>query len=422
MKVNLHFDYRDVFRAARLGLAGKKVWIQFCGILFGYIVYLIFNYVAFLSKGMNIGEIWKLFGLFPLPFLGFPWFGWVIFGVGAAIALAIWLLASSAVAKITYQELKGDDFYSVSDSLGFVKKNWKPVLFSPLTLIGMIVFFLAVGALIGLLAKVIPYVGEIGLSLIFGIPIVGAAVFTVFMAVVFLFSLILGPAIVATTGEDTFETVIQLFSTIWNQPWRLVVYQIVLKFTQFLAVGVMAWFTVKGLKVIHLVMGWSMGDKLDKLLASAAGLLPKFHLPILGESRLFPHFSTLWANLGNPGPMVWTMDVAGIIIGITLILIGFFIFAYGGAVINAGQTLIYLILRLKKDEENLLERKEEEEEEETFPEEEEKEKKEEKKEEEKVEGEEEAREPKKTEGEKKPKKEEEEKPKKEGKKKEGEKK
>ncbi len=371
MKVNLHFDFRDVFRAARLGLAGKKIWVQFCGILFGYIAYLIFNYIALLAKGMNIGEIWRLYALFPLPFLGFPWFGWVIFGVGVVIAIAIWLLASCAVAKITYQELKGDDFYSVSDSLGFLKKNWKPVLLSPLTMIGLIIFFLAVGALIGLLAKVIPYVGELGLAIIFGIPVLGAAVFTVFMAVVFLFSLALGPAIVATTGEDTFETVIQLFSTIWNEPWRLIVYQIVLKFTQVLAVGVLTWFTVKGLKLIHLVLGWPMGDKLDKLFASAAGLLPKFHLPILGEGPLLPHFSTLWANLSHPGPMVWTMDVAGIIIGITLILIGFFIFAYGGAIFNAGQTLIYLILRLKKDEENLLERKEEEEEE--FKEEEKKE-------------------------------------------------
>jgi len=393
LKANLRFDFRDIFKSARLGLAGKKIWVQFCGILFGYLVYLIFNYIAFLSKGMSIGEIWRLFGLFPLPFLGFPWFGWVIFGVGAAIAIAIWLLTSCAVAKITYQELKGDDFYSVSDSLGFLKKNWKPVLLSPLTLIGMIIFFLAVGALIGLLARVIPYVGELGLSLIFGIPIVGAAVFTVFMIVVFLFSLILAPAIVATTGEDTFETVIQLFSTIWNQPWRLVVYQIVFKFTQVLAVSVMAWFTVKGLKLIHLVLGWSMGDKLDKLLASAAGLMPKFHFPILGEFKFCPHFSSLWTNLGNPGPMVWTMDVAGIIIGITLILIGFFIFAYGGAIFSAAETLIYLILRLKKDEENLLERKEEEEEE-MFKEEVEKKKEE---EEEEKEGKEEVKKPKKEE-------------------------
>lgn len=369
MKVKLHFNFRDVFRAARLGLAGKKIWVQFCGILLGYLSFLIFNYIALLSKGMSIGEIWRLYALFPLPLLGLPWFGWVIFGVGTVIAIAIWLLASCAVAKITYQELKGDDFYSVEDSLSFLKKNWKPVLLSPLTLIGLIVFFLAVGALIGLLAKVIPYVGELGLSLIFGIPVLGAAVFTVFMIVVFIFSLALTPAIVATTGEDTFETVIQLFSTIWNQPWRLVVYQIIYKFTQILAVSVLAWFTVRGLKLIHLVLGWPMGDKLDKLLASAAGLMPKFHLPILGEARVFPHFSTLWSNLSHPGPMVWTMDVAGIIIGITLILIGFFIFAYAGAILNASQTLIYLILRLKKDEENLLERKEEEEEKEAFKEE-----------------------------------------------------
>ena len=44
--MNLYFDFRDIFRAPRLALSGKKIWIFIVGNLAGYIVYWVFTYLS----------------------------------------------------------------------------------------------------------------------------------------------------------------------------------------------------------------------------------------------------------------------------------------------------------------------------------------------------------------------------------------
>jgi hypothetical protein len=53
--------------------------------------------------------------------------------------------------------------------------------------------------------------------------------------------------------------------------------------------------------------------------------------------------------------------VASFIFAFWMLIIGGFIFSYGIATFNVGNTLSYIILRKKKDDENLLERKDDEE-------------------------------------------------------------
>ena len=47
--VKLHFDYRDIFRAPRLALSGKKIWTFVVGNFIGYLGYLILTYIALLT-------------------------------------------------------------------------------------------------------------------------------------------------------------------------------------------------------------------------------------------------------------------------------------------------------------------------------------------------------------------------------------
>jgi hypothetical protein len=153
-----YFDVRDVFRAPRLALSAKKILLQFIGFVVGYLGYLIFTYLAFISSGVEFSKIWKYHGLFPLS--GFPfeeWYSWGIFLFGCLIALICWLLASTMVGKVTYEQLKGDDFYSSKEALRFLKKHWTPAFLSPLSLLAFIAFLLICGIIIGLLGK-IPYV------------------------------------------------------------------------------------------------------------------------------------------------------------------------------------------------------------------------------------------------------------------------
>ncbi len=66
--MNLHFDIRDIFRAPRLALGGKKIWILLQVNLLGYLICFILTYLSFLVEGWNISEVWEKYGLYPFVF------------------------------------------------------------------------------------------------------------------------------------------------------------------------------------------------------------------------------------------------------------------------------------------------------------------------------------------------------------------
>ncbi|RKY72508.1 MAG: hypothetical protein DRP97_00560 [Candidatus Latescibacterota bacterium] len=375
----LYFDCRDLLRAVRLGWSGKKIGLSFSGLIIAYLGYAILTYVALLAGGQSFGAIWGTYGLYPwVCGSGVPWYSWVIYVAGILFAIVVLFRYATAVARISYRQLKGDDFYSMGDARNYVKKNWKATIFSPLALLGMMAFLILCGALIGLLAR-IPYVGELAFSL--GLPLIFAvSLFVVFLWVVFIVSLVLAPAIVGITGEDTLETVIQLFSTVWSQPWRLVLYEILLKIYAVLATAILGIFSFKAAQLIHWACGLWMGEKMDSIIQVAVRLLHA-QCPVPGGFIG-----------GTPAGVGGTLLVSGWIAGIMMVLLAFFILSYSFSICCAGQTLIYLILRQKKDDENLLEKKDqEEEEEEREREEEERKLEEEKKQAEKVEEKEEVK-------------------------------
>jgi len=360
----LYFDFRDVFKSMRLGWSGKKMWVSFAGIFIAYVGYGVLTYIALLVSGLGIKDIWNAYGLYPKPVVDiFHWYSWIVYILGVVFAIAVLLLTATSVSKIAYQQLKGDDFYSIGDSRKFIRKNWKSILIAPLSLLGMTLFLIVCGIIVGLIAK-IPYVGELGFS-IFLIPVFFGALLTVFVGLVFFVSFILSPAIVGTTGEDTLETIIQLFSTVWNQPWRYFLYTILLKVTGVVATYILAIFTVNSLVLLYRVCGLLMGDKIARIARVAFGYVPSGH-PLLDMTRYtrYSWISGINSEVSSASGIHGTVLVSGVIAGIGLALLIGFVLSYAFSLYYSGQTLIYIVVRKKKDDENLLERKEEEEEEE----------------------------------------------------------
>jgi hypothetical protein len=362
----LYFDVRDVFRAPRLALSGKKILLQFMGLLIGYLGYLFFSYIAFLTAGSGFAETWEYHGLFPMSGLPFTrWYSWVIFGLGGLFALICWLLASVMVGKLTYEQLKGDDFYSSKEALRFLKRNWSPVLLSPLSLLAFIAFVIVCGIIVGLLGK-IPYVGEIGFGIFYLIPLFAAALFLAYVIFIFVFSLFLAPAIVATTKEDTFETIVQTFSVIWNQAWRYFLYSGLLGVMAKVGIFIFGYFSFRAVQLIHLSCGILMRDKLSDIFEEALSYITiPTHL-LNYFSNIFPGIKFRF-HLPEIGPGIflnWSGEISAFLIAISLVFIIFTVISYGLAILSSGQTLTYIILRKKKDDENLLERKTEMEEEE----------------------------------------------------------
>ena len=253
----LHNDFRDIFRVGRFGFSGKKISLHFLGLGLAYLIYEILVYISlFIAGGTAAKDFWDKYGLMPAcPIINgdFEPITIAAMGIGTLVLFVLFFSMSTMVSKITMEQLRGDHFFSMGDSIGFAKKNWK-VVFG--TFIGLIVIFVLCAVtpiIVGLLGR-IPVVG--------GIIVMLASILTPFafilgllmayLIVVFGVSLFLVPSVVAAANSDTFETVYQHFSIIWNQPWRIVVYEILLFGVKVICSAIWAFFCLAGFVIAML--------------------------------------------------------------------------------------------------------------------------------------------------------------------------
>ncbi|MEJ2629104.1 MAG: hypothetical protein P8078_11160, partial [bacterium] len=258
--VKLRYDFRDIFRAARLALSLQRLWIQSVGLFIGYLGYLIFTYIAILTTGAQFTTIWLRYGL--LPHIGnyqLSWYGYALFGLGIFIFVLFWMITSSAVARAVYMNLKGYTFYTWKDSFKFSFSKVGSIIATPLS-IGAIAFFTGLGGVvIGLLGK-IPYVGGLGITVFTPIWF-AASVFIVFIILGFGVSFLLTPPILATTDDDAFEGIFQSFSTMYSQPWRLITYEVLLGAVSIVGFLFLSLFFKQAWKIMNMILIWGMGDK-----------------------------------------------------------------------------------------------------------------------------------------------------------------
>ncbi|MDZ7373832.1 MAG: hypothetical protein ONB23_07650 [candidate division KSB1 bacterium] len=362
----LYFDFRDIFRSPRIALSLQRIWIQFLGLAAGYVAYLLFTYLAFLSAGKGLTDMWEKWGLFPCLWAetgSTPWYSWIVYAIGLIALLVAWWVSATAVSRAAYKLLKGDNFYTWKEAYQFAFKKLSSVVMAPVG-IALIAFAFVVGAwFVGLLGR-IPYVGELGLSL-FTFVWVAAALFLVFLVVVTLVAAVIAPSVLATTDEDAFETIFQSFSVTWSQPWRFVVYQALSVALSLLSFGVLAWFVKRAVVAMNALFAFGMGPKYVNLASHGQYLVQKW--VFLSQDwveaifrKFAPHiyFAREFYALELPA----VLNVSAYLFAISLVIAGAWVVSYGLSTFNVGNTLIYIVLRKKKDDENLLERKEREEE------------------------------------------------------------
>jgi hypothetical protein len=367
MMNDFYFDFRDVFRSARIGLSSKKMFVLFGSLILAHGIYFVLGYCALLASGFSLQTIWGSYGLFPAAVTDhFTWYSWVMYGAGVVFCLIVYLFASTVVGRITFQQLKGDEFCTAGEAMRFTIRHWKAVFVSPFSFILIVLFLMFCGVILGLVAR-IPFVGELGFSL-FLVPTTFVAICVVLLGVVTLLSFVLGPAIVATTGEDTMETCIQNFSTLWNQPWRLVVYEAILDASAAVGFYIFSQFTFLALLLIYWICGILMGPKMINLAGAALQYFPS--CPFFQNFTQYfwcPEAANWLPIISSSQGMGITGQIAGIIAGLSLIIMMWIVVSYVWSTLTVGQVIIYLILRKKKDDENLLEREQDMQDLEAFP-------------------------------------------------------
>jgi len=360
MATKFYFDCRDVFRTGRLGFRGKKMMMHFLGLMLGYVIYEVLTYLSLISSGM-VKLFWQNYGLRPVFFVAgklttsLPTATVIMMAIGAFIWVIIYYLFSTAVAKVSVEELRGDDFYSMKEAFKFAGKHWKSVYITMVALIGIFIFCLFWPSLMGLL-DLIPGVEQAAehfgtpVTTFLTIPVYFIGLFMVLLIFAFLLGLFFIPPIVAVTGADPFETIYQLFSTIWNQPWRLVIYETLLIFVKILAFVVFAIFSVAGMLIAFLPStflakqsSFYFADVIARSLTwIGAGSLIK-SIPVLSEK----------ATLGASMP--WTLDVSTFFLSASLIMVVAIVLSYLLSMESCGYTILYVILRRKTNDENMLE-------------------------------------------------------------------
>jgi len=363
--IKLRFNFMDVFSAARLGFNGKKIQIGTIGVFFSFIIYSLLTYFAFLVSKWSWITIWRTYKYFPVPYpfhvVHFNIWGWILWIIGLLISFLFIAITLTAISKTTYEQLKGDEFYEVREAFKFGFKYWKGSFLAPITLIIFIAIIIFMGVLWGIALGRIPHFGQV-LTGVLSPFLFAAALFVVYLAVIFFVSLIISPAVVATTKSDTFDTLFENFSIINSQTWRFLLWEWILKATTLIGVFIFGGFLKKSLTVMHIAIGAFQGPRnwLEVMWNNARWYLPQ--LPAFNIAQIEDFFARFLPATLMPHHFI-SGDVAntigGFAIGIFFYLLGFLIVGFALSMWSAGQTVIYIVLVKMKDEKNLLEQKEE---------------------------------------------------------------
>lgn len=363
----LHFSYKDVFRAGRLGFSAKKIWLAFLGLLVAHIGYGILSYLAYIIGGIEIGEVWDIYRFLPMYPTGLPWFAWLIWIIAFLWYLFISLIAGVAISKVTYEQLKGDEFFEIKEAVKFALKSGKSAILAPVVLVLFMVALIIMGIVLALITWV-PYFGQFFFA-VMSILAFAVCLFIIYLMIVTVVSLIIGPSIVGETGNDTFDTLFESFSVVNDQPWRFIVYEFLLLLVVLTGVGLLGYFSAKAIFLGQGVIGLIVpAEKLGNLLSNAAYYV-RITLP--------PAFPESWHNLfagyvesiGMPNLLYppnylppyehWTGAITSFLLGVVYYFIVLFVKSLGAAIFWAGNTVIFTVLVKKKDDKNLLEIKEE---------------------------------------------------------------
>lgn len=369
---DLKFSFKDLFLSPRIALSGKKIFVFMQGNLFGFIVYWICSYLSLFLSGYPVQESLKKYGLYPFLFGNTSeWYSWLVYFLGILIWMYTLLLCSTTVSRITLKQLKGNDFYSANDAWCYTKKHWHAVIFSPITILLIIIVFLLFAGLFALLSYV-PIIGELIYSLLYLFYFLGSF-FTLYTLFVLITSLIYTPIIVSIYEEDTMGTVFQSYSISYGQNWRIIFYHVILIPLILIGIELFSWFCMNSIGLIKFVFECELfnNSTLININNYAYNIVYSdwikdtincFKDYIYGPFNFGYTLPNLFSSLPFT-PMISSLSlsesIAGIILALSYFFIGLSIISYGLSIFVVGETLMFIIFKKISDDDNILIRKDE---------------------------------------------------------------
>ena len=350
----LKFQVKDTLLAARYGFNSRNIWVFWKGIVASWAILVFFAYSGFIAAGYSLADRFSEAVFCPLPDSLFmsnvP--SVILLVVGILLALAVYMLTSLKVSRLTFEQLRGDQFFSEADAKRFCRGNWKAVLVTPLIIVSGILMGILAIFLFGLISG-IPSIGPF-IAGILAIPAWIIGLFIVLALVVLCVSIFLAPVISATTKGDSFECLFEVFSTVTSQPVRLFRGLLSGLFMRIVALLVFTLFAWGSVSIVSSVLFRTTGFE---------GFSATFES---GFSRLAPEAVPFYSSIFNPIVSTDHSDLpsggsTNILISLAGVAVFLSIWAYWLSSCTAQWTIIYLATRYHRDGEDLLQRAEEDE-------------------------------------------------------------
>ncbi len=353
----LTMTVRDPWMTPRLGASAKKMSVAFRSVMLGYLTYTLFGHLSYLVMGNPVAETWALYRFFPPPPLIESGIGpLLLWDMGAMIALLFLLIGGTGIAKITYRQLKGDNFYGNSDAWRYALTRGRSTLGTPFIIILILALICLVLWIVGWIST-IPVAGPVFLGLM-ALPAFLLALLAVYVFLALLFSLLYAPPVIGATDEDALEGTLQVFSLLWNNPWRTFGYSITVVGTTLVAAWILVTISLLGLTVLGGILGAVLGPSFDTMAAGTVSYIPLKSLFLIDPPawlwpgplmNLIPSVEVLTPPPGG------SQGMAVFIAGLSLVVASGVLLSYAISCLASGFTVSYIVLRRLKDGEDLLE-------------------------------------------------------------------
>jgi hypothetical protein len=349
MKKPFPHDIRAVLEAPGKALALKKIFSASVFLLLGYLIYVIFTYLALLYDSVSFEYIWQSYGVFPIKLFAFDAsVATIIQFIGIGLTLLCLSLAIMANAVIHFEELRGDFFFSASSAIRFAFARTPTLMLGYFSLGAFVAFICLLAFLAGLIGR-IPFIGELLIGVFYIVPIFLTLVFTVFIVFVSIAGVLLLPVIIAAQKEkEVFDSLLQLFSIIVKEPVRFIWYTAITCILAKIASFVMAYLFYRTIQFSRMILSLGGGQKIDNMFASAYAMLPMDSPILFFVTNIFPGiaFGFGFARWGYGEGQ----SVGAVLLAISLFLLFVVILGYTVSVLSAGLARGYAVIRRMKDD------------------------------------------------------------------------
>lgn len=348
MKRKLHYNFIDILWSPARAFSAKKILVMTFYLLIALLFFDIFTYFALAVNGENLKTVFDAYDFFPFyKYIFTNIASQIIFVIGVLGSILSFMLGFFSVSLLEVEALKGDVFFNPFRALKISVSRIKQIVLAELGIISFILFIIFLYIIFGLICR-IPIIGDWLFTLVFIIPNFLISIITVFVLLIFIISVILLPAVAAVQEkEDSFQAILESFSTIIRQPFRWLgytVYGVVAgKFFSY----IYAYFCYRAVQFTVLSSSIGGGVKIKELTKSAVSLLPYSSDIVEFALHAFPGFG--WGFSLSKYSIFGSFTPASYLLAFMLFLIFATIFGYFLSVVATAQTRGYVLIRYYKD-------------------------------------------------------------------------